>query len=42
LIPGIPWKSATPQNTACTGINAYKNSTIRIEKGIVSEIVNIH
>jgi hypothetical protein len=39
--PGILWKLLTP----CTGqypvTNVYKNGTIRMQKGIVSERVNI-
>jgi hypothetical protein len=39
--PGIPWKLSTPFTGSYPVTNVYKNGTIRIQKGSVSERVNI-
>jgi hypothetical protein len=39
--PGILWKLSTPRTGPYPAIHVYNNGTVQIQKGIVSEQVNI-
>jgi hypothetical protein len=39
--PGILWKLSTPRTGPCLITQLYNNGTVQIQKGIVTEQVNI-